>query len=399
MHWGLQHVTNGNVFRNRDGTREVKIGDGQIRAHNSGGPPFIFDLESGQRRPATLQDCAEMTRLLDALPNVDVIWPFFSPQDVTPELVSILETEMMLRNTSKPATAGTAEGPEAARYKVELAAACCGGLQAFRRHPTLSLSVSPISPLTFTEKVTGAIMTTVEMGATFQSLPCPSLGATSPITLAGALAQQHAEVLASFLIAAATRPGAPVIYSNRIGPIDMRTALRRDGPEVGISGACAAQLAHRLGLVCDVYGLTTSSCTLDPQLAYERFANAFVPALAGADILSGVGSMDNVLSGAYEVALMDDDIIGLLKHIVRGCPVNQATIALDVMKEVIGGDGVFLGHVHTVQQMRQGALWTPRLTQRAAEILRTHQVEPLPDAVSLHVNEIVEHARRDLIPG
>lgn len=419
VQWGLNHVTPYWIYRSADGTREVTLGDGMVRFHNGGGPPFILDLDTGKRRPATLQDLAQMTRLLDALPHVDVVIPLFSPQDVPSELMVIAATEVTLRNTRKPVSAAAAEKPEDVRYTVEMAAACCGGMEAFRQRPTISISVSPVSPLTFTEKVTAAIMAVAELGAPFHSLPAPSLGATAPITMAAALAQQHAEILASFVIAAATRPGAPVLYCSRINPIDLRTAISAwGGPEVGMSGAAAAQLAHRLGMPCDSYGLSTSSAKLDPQYAYERFANALVPALAGADILSGVGGLESGLTGGLEVAVLDNEMIGLIKHIIHGCPVNEETLAFDVMKEVILRDGVFLGEVHTVQQMRKGALWVPtvsersvgttedsqagvivRARERAREILRTHQVEPLPDEVSRHLSEIVERARRELVKG
>ncbi len=181
-----------------------------------------------------------------------------------------------------------------------------------------------------------------------------------------------------------------------------------------MTGACAAQLAHRLGMPCDSYGLATSSALLDPQFAYERLANALVPALAGVDILSGIGSTANVMIAGLAIAIIDDEIAGLIKQIVAGCEVNEETLAYDVMKEVIPRDGVFLGEMHTVRQMRQGALWIPKLGTRgepggdvegvverarvrAREILRTHEVEPLPDDVDRQLDEIVSRARRELI--
>jgi trimethylamine--corrinoid protein Co-methyltransferase len=235
--------------------------------------------------------------------------------------------------------------------------------------------------------------------------------------MAGALAQQHAEALASFVIAAAASPGVPVVYCSRISSIDLRTAVSIwGGPEVGTTGACAGQLAHRLGLPCDSYGLSTSSPALDPQFAYERLANALVPALAGVDILSGVGSTEDVMTAGLEIAVMDDEIISLIKYIVAGCEVNEETLAYDVMREVIPRDGVFLGQMHTVRQMRKGALWIPgisarggteadnagggvvaRARARAKEILSTHEVEPLPDHVSQHLDAIMERARRELV--
>jgi len=415
VRWALDHVTAHQESRNLDGTLAFTFGDGRVRFHNGGGQPYALDLDTGVSRPATLQDIADITRLLDALPNVDHITPLFGAQDVPAELMFVASTAAMLRNTRKPVSSAAIDKARDVPYVVELAAACCGGMDAFRGHPNLSISVSPVSPLKFTRDVTGAIIAVAQSGAPFHSLPAPSLGATGPVTMAGALAQQHAEVLASFAIAAAARPGAPVVYCSRISPIDMRIAISAwGGPEVGLTGACAAQLAHRLGLPCDTYGLCTSSHLLDPQFAYERLANALVPALAGVDILSGVGNGGGLVAG-FEIAVIDDEIIGLIKQIIGGCAVNETTLAYEVMQRVIPGDGVFLSELHTVKQVRQGALWLPTLRPRggdaldagagvvaiararAKEILRTHQVEPLPDDVSRHLDEIMTRARRELL--
>lgn len=413
--WALDNVTAHTEFFNADGSPGFAFGDGQIRFHNGGGQPFILDLDTGERRPALLKDIADVTRVLDALPNVDQITPLFGPQDVPPELLFVASTEMMLRNTRKPVSSAAIDKPEHVPYVVEMAAACCGGMDTFRKHPTMSISVSPVSPLKFTQDVTASIMAVAEAGVPFHSLPAPSLGATGPITMAGALAQQHAEILASFVITAAARPGTPVVYCSRINSIDLRTAVSSwGGPEVGMAGACAAQLAHRLGLPCNSYGLSTSATQLDSQCAYERLANAFTPALAGVDILSGVGMMGG-LAGSLEMAVIDDEIIGLMKHIIAGCEVSEETLAFDVMKEVIPGDGVFLGERHTVQQMRKGAIWVPtvgkgarsstddggggvvvRANARVKEILQTHHVEPLPEDVSRQLDEILARARREL---
>jgi trimethylamine--corrinoid protein Co-methyltransferase len=412
VHWALERVTPHQTFYNVEGSPAFALGDRSIRFHSGGGLPFIFDLETGERRQPLLHDVAETTRLLDALPNVDLIIPLVGPQDVPPELLTVASTEVLLRHTRKPIWAAPIDKAEHVPYVVEMAAACCGGMQAFRERPTMCLCASPVSPLIFTEDVAGAIVAAAELGAPFLPLPAPSLGATGPVTLAGSLAQQHAEILASFVIAAAARPGTPVMYCSRISAIDPHKAVSIwGGPEVGMSGACAAQLAHRLGLPCDSYGLCTSSPLLDPQFAYERLANALLPALAGVDILSGVGMGGNLVGG-YEIAVLDDEIISLIKHIVAGCQVDEATLAYDVMKEVILGDGVFLGEMHTVQHMRQGALWIPQISARggtaepvlarararARHILSHHQVEPLPEDVSHHLDEIMVRARRELVP-
>lgn len=416
VQWALENVSPHRTLFNRETAEAFALGDGQVRFHSGGSLPFTFDLDTGQRRLPNLRDVVDATRLLDALPNVDVIVPLFGPQDVPPELLTVASTEATLRNTRKPIWSAPIDKPEHVPNVVEMAAACCGGMEAFRQRPTMLLSVSPVSPLTFTEDVAGTIVAIARSGAPLLPLPAPTLGATGPVTMAGSLAQQHAETLASYVIAAAARPGVPVMYCSRISSIDLRTAVSTwGGPEIGMTGAVAGQLAHRLGLPCDSYGLASGSTLLDPQFAYERLANALIPALAGVDILSGVGSTENVMIAGLGIAVIDDELIGMIRHITGGCRVDETTLAFDVMKEVIPRDGVFLGEMHTVRQMRQGALWIPgistrgesdvdggvvaRARSRAKQILATHETEPLPDGTSRLLDDIMARARRELKEG
>ena len=152
----------------------------------------------------------------------------------------------------------------------------------------------------------------------------------------------------------------------------------------------------------------------DPQFAYEKFSNALIPALAGADILSGIGHMGNSMA-SVQGAVIDDEMVGLIHHLLRGYQVTEDTLAFDVMKEVILRDGMFLGEEHTVEYMRRGELWMPdiseralasdegsdigvvaRARERALQLLASHEVEPLPDDVDRELKEIMQRANREL---
>ena len=413
----LQNLHPHKQIYNRDGSMAFQFGDGKLRFHNGGGPPFIYDLENGERRSAILSDIVDITRLLDFLPHVDVITPLFGPQDVPDEMLAVASTHAMLSNTDKPISSAAIEKAEHVPYIVEMAVACSGGIEAFKKHPCMSISVSPISPLNFSHEVTAAIIAVAKSGTPFHSLPAPSLGGTAPITMAAALAQQHAEVLASFVIAATAQPGALVSYCSRINPLDMRTAVSNwGGPEVGISGACAAQLAHRLGMACDSYGFSSNVSITDIQFAQKRFTNAFIPALAGVDILSGLGSAESGMVGAHEIAVLDNELIGQIKHIIKGVEVNEETLAFGLMKDVITNDQIFLAEEHTIKYMRLGAVWMSKIDQwhqtengdsmesvltgaraQARDILNTHKPKPLAEAVQDELDEILERASRELI--
>src|SRR4030042_4349851 len=141
-----------------------------------------------------------------------------------------------------------------------------------------------------------------------------------------------------------------------------------------------------------------------------------MPALAGADILSGVGTMDSGMTATLAGAVLDNEIISLIHHIRRGYEVNEETLAFEVMKKVILTDDIFLGQLHTVQHLRDGTIWFPEINERAMgtdndtraglvtfateqghEILKIPEAEALSESVCRDLAEIMEQARSELV--
>jgi len=416
VEWACAHVAGHDEHYRRDGSLAFRLGDGARHYHNAGGRPFIIAGIPARRRPPALRDVIDCVRLLDALPGIDMISPPFYPADVPAPVAWLHAFAALLRNTSKPVGHGGVNDPAEVPYALEMAAACCGGDEALRSRPFMTTGFSPVSPLTLPDKIVEAIMALAAAGVPLHVTPAPTLGATGPITLAGSVALQHAEFLASTVLIAATSPGAPVVYNNRIAPVDLRSgASGWGGPESGMAGVVSTQLAHRLGLPCDTYGFCTSSAKVDAQLGYEHLMSAVLPAQANADFLSGVGDIDTGLSFSPEAAVVDDELIGLLKYALRPMEVSDETLAFDLIRDVVEGDSVFLGQPHTVQHMRRGALWMPGVTeravgstederagvlarahQRAKELIARHEPAPLPEDVSRRLDEILERAGREL---
>jgi trimethylamine--corrinoid protein Co-methyltransferase len=112
--------------------------------------------------------------------------------------------------------------------------------------------------------------------------------------------------------------------------------------------------------------------------------------------------------------VMDNEFARMIKHTVGGIPVNDESLAVDVIKEV-GPFGHFLGHEHTFRHMRIQSqprfidrtvreTWEQSgqtdIYQRAAEearrILETHKPKPLPQDVLATIRSIVAGAEEEL---
>jgi len=402
------------TIRGRGG-QAVTLGDGTLHWHNLGGAAQVYEPAGNCLRPATLQDVRDSTRLLDALPAVTSITPFFTPQDVPGPLMSLAMYREALGHTTKPLQGPGTQTAAEVRYTARMAAVVGPPAEV------LSLGISPISPLVMPDDVAEAIIETARLGIALTPLPCPTAGATAPMSMAGALAQQNAEVLTSIVLAQAVRPGLPIVYCGRLAMMEPRTGVSVwGGVELGLVSAATVALAHRYGLPANVYGLSTNSHTLDLQNGHERALNAIAPALAGADELSGIGEMAAGVAGSYAQMVCDNEIALTVGRLARGFVVDDDSLAVELIDRVSRDSHNYLDQRHTVRYLRAGELLSTQLAERrshdewqrggaqvmadraraeAGRLLAEHEVPPLTGDQVRELDEIMAEAERELVPG
>lgn len=339
----------------------ISLGDGSLHWHNLGGARDIYHPLSGELRRATRQDVEDTTRLLDALDQATTITPYCTPTDVPAELMSLAMYRYALPHTTKPLQGPGIQTSREAHYAIRMAEVIGPAPEV------LTLSVSPVSPLTFPAGLVEAIAEIAKNGIPFGPLPCPTAGTTAPMSLAGAIAQQNAEVLASIVIAEIVNPGLPIIYCGRLAMMEPTTGGSVwGGVELGLASAATVQVGHKYGLPVNVYGLSTNSHMLDIQSGYERALNALLPALAGADELSGIGEMAAGTAGSLAQLVVDNAIAGSVRRAARGIDINDDSLAVEVIREVMDGEGNFLTELHTVRYLRGGELYLDQLGVRCS---------------------------------
>lgn len=136
-----------------------------------------------------------------------------------------------------------------------------------------------------------------------------------------------------------------------------------------------------------------------------------LPALAGANIIYGLGLLDIGLTFDYAQLVMDNEFAKMMKKAVEGIPVTEDTLAVDVIKQV-GAAGEFLSHDHTYRlfktEMSQSNLihrklrdeylagkgkdLTERAYEEAKHIYHTHKPDPLSEKVLSEIRSIVNKA-------
>ncbi len=398
-------------IRGRNGSVKI-LGDQSLHWHNLGGARDIYDAATGIRRKAVLKDLQDCTRLLDALEGVTTITPFFTPQDVPGHLMSLAMYRHAIPNTTKPLQGPGVQTAQEVQFAIQMASVIGEPSEIF------SLSVSPVSPLGFPNDGAAAIIEIARHGIPFAPLPCPTAGTTAPFSIAGAVTQQNCEVLAAIVLAELVNPGLPIIYCGRLAMMEPRTGISVwGGVELGLASAATVQVGHRYGLPVNVYGFSTNSHTLDIQNGFERSMNALIPALAGADELSGIGEMEAGVMGSFAQIVCDNEIAGSVRRVTRGFEVTDESLAVDVISSAMNSSHNFLGQKHTMRFLRAGEVLLTTLAERgtwetwetnnrvgmaeraqleAERILLNHQVPPISEDQEQYLNEILNEADHKL---
>ncbi len=370
--------------------------------------PNVIDLHSGVRRPGTLQDIVDATRVCDALPNIDFLMSFCIAHDLPQEIYDRHQMRAMLAYSTKPILFVTLEFSGCVDA-VHMAEAVAGGAEALQRSPLCACYINVTTPLRQNQEALQKLLFMAEKGLPATYTPVVLRGATGPVTPAGAIALANAGELAGLVIAQLKREGAPLILTGGVNDmLEMRSAI--DCYSDPNNRVMLVELAHRYGL--PIFGLTgcSDSKLPDGQAAAEAAFSILLETLAGAQMAHDVGYLDSGLTNSIEQIVICDELIGYTKAFMKELEVNDETLALDLIDQ-LGPEGNYMSADHTLKHYRED--WYPKLfdrhnyegwekagsktlRQRAQEkalsILEKHQPEPLPEDVLRRIDRIVEQA-------
>lgn len=400
----------------REGVPRLPLGEGRGTAFSPGVTALNYvDPRTGETRPYTFRDIADVARLADGLPSMDFVTTpgVVRASDTVPQpLVNQHEFLAMVTNTTKPLIVLIADG-EVLGDVLEMAAAIAGGRDALRDRPFVVPYLNPVSPLLFNPETLDKLLLAAEWGIPVVLQSAPQVGATSPVTYAGAAALSNAESLAGLVLAQSKRPGTPFITGAVPMVVDMRTGNASSGGPLAMSlMIAAAELARRYGLPCLGIGGGGDAKTDDEQAFVESEFYAFGAILGGLDLVFDVGNIEAGLAHAPTVVAVADEFIGMLRRGLAAFEVDDETLAVDTIRAVGVGE-TYLGQPHTLKRFRE--LWMPKLLsiedrrrwtdegsstllQRARErvltILDTHEVPPLAPDVLGAIQAVIESRRR-----
>jgi len=342
------------LMAGREEKNDLFMEDKRVYLGTGGAALTVLDLETGAARPGRLQDIAQIAKLVDALGNIDFYLRPCVPQDIPKEVMDINQFYASLSNTAKHVMAA-AQSVQTAREVIEMGQMIAGGKEALVKRPIISFVTSwMISPLHFVTDTTRVLLEITKNRIPVALSSAPMAGSTSPVTLAGTLAQVHAEQLSGIVLTQLAHPGSPVLY----GAIPSMADFRRmnyigGGIEFGLMNAAISQMAQYIQVPnYNSAGLTDSKIP-DIQAGYEKAYSICLCVLAGSNYIHhAAGMLESMRAVAYEQYVIDDEIIGMAIRLLKGIQIDEETLGFEALREA-GPSGNFLSSMHTVKFMRQ----------------------------------------------
>ena len=344
----------------RNPARSVEIGGKNIVFVPAYGPPFVRDLEGG-RRYASLEDFENFVKLAYMSPSIHHSGgTVCEPVDIPVNKRHLDMVYAHMRYSDKPFM-GSVTAPERADDTIEMCRILFGEQYVDENCVVVNL-INMNSPLVLDATMSGALRAYAAANQCAIVTPFLNSGAMGPVTIAGALAQSHAEAQAGIALTQLVRKGAPVIYGNFLSSMSLLSGAPTMGmPEPALGYLAIGQLARRLGVPLRCGGSLTASKIADAQAAQES-ADSLMPAIQGGAnfLLHSAGWLEGGLVMGYEKFMMDADHLMMMHRFMDGIAFDDNGFAMDAFHEV-GPGNHFLGCAHTMRNY-ETAFVNPKLT-------------------------------------
>jgi trimethylamine---corrinoid protein Co-methyltransferase len=377
---------------------------------------FVIDFETGKRRYATLADVRDAMRVFQAADMGVMAWPPVSASDVPAESRPLHEFLAMAATCSKH---GQHELHTAAQVPFLIAglAAIMGGEDALRQSHAYSLIYCPVAPLTHDGEMLDGYLELGRVDLPIMVMPMPVTGTTGPASLFGNICVANAEALSSMVVFQLANPGRPMVYSSATGTMDFRTGAFLGGtPEMGLMAAALTDMGKFYDLPTTSAGCTSDAHQPGPEAVLEKLVSMLPPVIAGSDIIVGFGEVEGDQALALEQILVDNELARQCERLYQGIStVAGAELSADTTE--VGPGGNYLACRSTRTATRSGEFLAPDLIERrpfeaweaagrptmyekarerVREILAGPQVDPLPEATTRALAEILAEADRAL---
>lgn len=400
----------------RNGELAMRLGGTNSYFGSGTDVPRTLD-EDGEMRNVNEDDLTKWARVCDNLENIDFTSPIGLLRDRQENIQDLLEARQMMANTTKPIMFCSWDD-QGTEDIFEMASIAVGGKEQLRAKPYIIHYIEPVTPLSHSKEVMAQTIFGAKNNLPTIYTPMPSAGAVSPMTFAGSIALGLAESLTGITLAQQVNEGAPMITGGIYSILDMQTSgFVYGGPEFVLMNGAVAEMSNYLGLPMFGTAGVTDSKQVDAQAAIEATFNLATQSLVGSNLIHDVGYLSSGLLYSYDQLVMSNEIIGMVKRVIKGIDTSGDRIPLDLINEV-GPKGNFLNTSHTMDNFKEEH-WQPslmdrqnfdawkndgsktmgeRISEKTAEILESHEAPRLEEDKLEKLDDIIaeEKEKRDV---
>jgi trimethylamine--corrinoid protein Co-methyltransferase len=368
----------------------------------------IVDPRTGYRE-SRIKDLYDIGRIVDVMDHIHFFQRAVVPRDIPdPYEMDFNTCYASVMSTTKHVGSSWVQ-PEHLAASLEMLHMIAGGEKQWRERPFVSQSnCFVVPPMKFAADACRCLEGAVRGGMPVLLLSAGQAGATAPAALAGALAQEVAEVLAGLVYVNAIKPGHPAIFGTWCFVSDLRTGAMSGGsPEQALLSAAAGQMANFYQLTGGTASGMTDSKLADGQAGAEKALNHALVGNSGVNLIyESAGMHASLLGFSLESLVIDNDIIGAAQRTIKGIEVTDERLSFETIKDVcLNGPGHFLGSGQTLQLMQTEYLYPTvgdrrspnewieqgstdvlqRAMKKVEEILATHYPAHVPEAIDAEI--------------
>ncbi len=407
VEWAIAKTPSSFMVRARDPEKSIRLGGNTVYFMNSAGARYA-DVDTGEVTMPTLEQNNEGVVVSDALESVHCFpsyTPYFEIGGVPPVMSCPVSCAQRMRFSTKPSRG--AQPTDSFIWETKLAQAVGAQLMG---------CVEGAAPLSLAEDPCNAAFYYLDAGFPIYIASGSLMGASHPITIAGATVSHNAELLAIIVMLQCIKPGCGVIANNFVSAMNMQTGdLNFGTAAISLHQMAYNQIWHdHYKIPINNTGAAFSnSKMIDYQTAAEKLPLAMCSAISGANLIVLHGGVTGELAYNPILAVIDDDIARTIGRMLESFDVTDDMIGLDVIRQV-GVGGTFLNTKQTrtlwrsedympkvfdktsYQEWVAGGKKTilDKAKERTEEILSTHKPDPLTDEQEKDVESILKEATK-----
>jgi len=336
----------------REGKNPLPLSGDNVHFNPGSAAVTILDENTGIIREATSKDFTRFIKIVDQLKYLDAQSTSLMYGDVPMMAQDWHRLFICLSNSNKPVVTGTFHK---GNFKImrELLLACRKSEKDLAERPMSIFSACPSPPLKWSDLTTQSLLDCAESMIPSEFISMPMSGASAPITLIGSITQHCAETLAGVVITQLGKKGAPVLWGGSPAVMDMRAGTTPMGA-VGtmMINLGDVEMGKFLNLPTQAYMSLGDGKIPDAQAGFEVGMGATLAALAGVNMVAGPGMLNFESTQSIEKLIIDNEVVGMAKHLIRGINKYDPPFAADILKDY-GEKEELLSHPTTLKLFKK----------------------------------------------